>query len=77
LDNTQNKLQIREEKERGVYADPCTEETVTCISEVMSLIAKGARNRKIASTNMNRESSRSHGVFTAIIKTIQTLTTNE
>jgi len=41
------------------------------------LISKGTRNRKIASTNMNRESSRSHAVFTAIIKMIQTLSSDE
>lgn len=78
LDNSNNmKIQIREEKEKGVYADPCIEERVTSISDVMKLIEKGSRNRKIASTHMNRESSRSHAVFTAIIKTIQTLKSQE
>ena len=37
--------------------------------EVLELIQKGHDNRHIASTNMNMESSRSHAVFTAFIKT--------
>ena len=39
----------------------------------MDIITKGQDNRHVASTNMNRESSRSHAVFTAFIKTICTL----
>ena len=34
-------------------------------------------NRKMASTLMNSESSRSHAIFTAIIKNIQTLHSGE
>lgn len=29
---------------------------------------QGAANRKVAATNMNRESSRSHSVFTCVIE---------
>lgn len=71
------KIQIRESSDRGVYAEPCIEETIFGINDVFKLIDKGTRNRKIASTNMNRESSRSHAVFTAIIKTIQILKNKE
>lgn len=77
LDANDKKIQIREDKEQGVYAECCSEEKVTCIQDVLQLISKGTRNRKIASTNMNRESSRSHAVFTAIIKMIQTLSSDE
>ncbi|CDW79512.1 kinesin-like protein kif15 [Stylonychia lemnae] len=77
LDSSDKKIQIREDKEHGVYAEYSTEEKVNCIQDVLSLIAKGTRNRKIASTNMNRESSRSHAVFTAIIKVTQTLSSDE
>lgn len=42
-----------------------------------NLILKGARNRHIAFTNMNKESSRSHSVFTATIKTITIKENNE
>jgi kinesin family protein 15 len=37
---------------------------------VQDLIRRGQENRHVAATDMNSESSRSHAVFTAIIKTI-------
>lgn len=40
--------------------------------EVLELIERGKENRHVASTNMNLESSRSHAVFTAFIKTMAT-----
>jgi hypothetical protein len=36
----------------------------------MDIIKRGMENRHVASTNMNLESSRSHAVFTAYIKTV-------
>lgn len=44
-------------------------QVVSSLPEVMEVIAKGQLNRSVASTNMNRESSRSHAIFTAYIKT--------
>jgi hypothetical protein len=61
-------VQIRETPEKGVFPDPCIEEKVSSIAEVMEVINKGARNRHVASTNMNEKSSRSHAIFTAIIR---------
>jgi kinesin family member 15 len=40
------------------------------LKEVQEIIRKGMDNRKVACTNMNLESSRSHAVFTAFIKTV-------
>lgn len=42
---------------------------VNSLEDVLSLIKKGQVNRSVASTNMNRESSRSHAIFTAYIRT--------
>lgn len=33
-----------------------------------SILSQGAANRKVAATNMNRASSRSHSVFTCVIE---------
>jgi kinesin family protein 15 len=71
LDSTQPKVQIRETPDRGVFPEPCAEETVSSIQEVMNLISKGGRNRHVGATNMNKESSRSHAIFTAIIQMTQ------
>ena len=43
----------------------------------MDVISKGSRNRHVGATNMNQESSRSHAIFTAVIKMIQTLDSGE
>ena len=69
LDSTgRNKLNIREDK--GLtFLENCTENHVSSLKEVMGVIKKGQDNRHVAATNMNLESSRSHAVFTAYIKT--------
>jgi hypothetical protein len=71
LDGVGQKLQIREDK--GItFLEKCTEEHVSNLSEVLDLIQRGQDCRHVASTNMNLESSRSHAVFTAFIKTTST-----
>jgi hypothetical protein len=45
-----------------------TQKVVSSIEDVIDVIDKGQRNRSVASTNMNRESSRSHAIFTAYIR---------
>jgi kinesin family protein 15 len=77
LDPGQQRVVIRDNGEKGVYPDPCTEEQVQSISDVMAVINKGARNRHVGQTNMNQTSSRSHAIFTATIRMKQTLSTNE
>jgi len=62
-------LQVRENGKRGVFVEGVTEETVTSPGEAMNVLALGAKNRHVGSTAMNRESSRSHAVFTLTIDT--------
>ena len=45
-----------------------TQEVVSSPADVDRLIKKGQANRTVAATNMNRESSRSHAIFTAYIR---------
>ena len=47
-----------------------TQLVVKNMEDLENLLNKGQRNRSVASTNMNRESSRSHAIFTAYIRTI-------
>ncbi|KAL9275718.1 Kinesin-like protein [Drosera capensis] len=61
-------LQIREDLKKGVYVENLTELVVTSAREVMQQILQGAANRKVAATNMNHASSRSHSVFTCVIE---------
>ncbi|XP_023876908.2 kinesin-like protein KIN-12D isoform X2 [Quercus suber] len=43
-------------------------EDVKTVSDILSLLTQGSSNRRVAATNMNRESSRSHSVFTCVIE---------
>lgn len=69
LDVSQNKkLQIREDAQRGIILEGETQEAVSSPADVDRLIKRGQANRSVAATNMNRESSRSHAIFTAYIR---------
>ncbi|KAL5763630.1 hypothetical protein ACOSQ2_016224 [Xanthoceras sorbifolium] len=68
LDPSSNNLQIREDTKKGVYVENLKEIEVTSARDVIQQLIQGAANRKVAATNMNRASSRSHSVFTCIIE---------
>ncbi len=63
LDATRDNLDIRESKDAGIYVEGMSEHFVTSPAEVYATIRQGSENRATASTNMNRDSSRSHSVF--------------
>lgn len=56
-------LKIRENKDKSVYIEGVTEEYVTCAEDVIRVMDTGSGNRKVAATNMNDVSSRSHSIF--------------
>ena len=64
LDPESNNLHIREDIKKGVYVEGLNEEVVTSAQDVLDLILRGSKNRHVGSTSMNKESSRSHSVFT-------------
>ncbi|KAH9311588.1 hypothetical protein KI387_026623, partial [Taxus chinensis] len=68
LEPSSTNLQLREDVRKGVYVDNLTEIEVKSVQDVVQLLFLGAANRRVAATNMNRESSRSHSVFTCIIE---------
>ncbi|KAG0468813.1 hypothetical protein HPP92_018141 [Vanilla planifolia] len=68
LDPSSTNLLIREDLRKGVYVENLTEFEVENVNDIIKLLIQGASNRKVAATNMNRESSRSHSVFTCTIE---------
>ncbi|XP_024389740.1 uncharacterized protein [Physcomitrium patens] len=68
LEPSSTNLHMREDSKKGVYVENLTEIVVRSVQDVVVLLLKGAANRKVASTIMNRESSRSHSVFTCTIE---------
>lgn len=69
LEPTSVNLHIREDIKKGVYVEGLLEETVQSAQDMMEIISRGAKNRHVGSTSMNKESSRSHSVLTTIIET--------
>ncbi|CAE7917797.1 KIF15, partial [Symbiodinium sp. KB8] len=72
LDAASTNLALREDSDKGVYVDGLTEEEVACPEDALALMKRGARNRHIGATAMNRHSSRSHSVFTLRIECRET-----
>ncbi|CAI9785824.1 unnamed protein product [Fraxinus pennsylvanica] len=68
LDPSSVNLQIREDIKKGIYVENLNEVEVTSARDVIQQLIQGSANRKVAATNMNRASSRSHSVFTCIIE---------
>ena len=68
LDANSSNLLIREDIKKGVYVEGLIEEPISCVRDMLSLITRGARNRHVGATKMNRESSRSHSVLTTQIE---------
>ncbi|KAK1754789.1 kinesin-like protein KIF1A [Echria macrotheca] len=63
-------LKIRESPVEGPYVKDLTEVPVRNINEILRYMRAGDGNRTIASTKMNDTSSRSHAVFTIMLKQI-------
>ena len=66
-----NYLKVRESPTDGPYVKDLTEVTVRGISEVLRWMKLGDSSRTVASTKMNDTSSRSHAVFTLVLKQIE------
>lgn len=63
-------LKIRESPTEGPYVKDLTEVPVRSLDEILRYMTKGDRSRTTASTKMNDTSSRSHAVFTIMLKQI-------
>ncbi|KZZ97478.1 kinesin [Moelleriella libera RCEF 2490] len=65
-----NYLKIRESPTEGPYVKDLTEVPVRSINEILRHMKNGDMSRTTASTKMNDTSSRSHAVFTIMLKQI-------
>lgn len=53
---------------QSVFVEGCREIELFSADEAITLLLEGARNRHVAETSMNRESSRSHSIMTLMIR---------
>ena len=63
------KLDIKEHPDKGVYVKDLTTCIVKSISEIESYMDHGTNLRMTGETAMNRDSSRSHSIFTIYVET--------
>ncbi|KAJ1644094.1 hypothetical protein LPJ64_004190 [Coemansia asiatica] len=73
LSPTESNLPVHEDKTNGVYVKGLMEVFVSSVDEVYEVMRQGAKNRVVAYTNMNAESSRSHSIFQITIEQKDTL----
>ncbi|KAJ7311184.1 hypothetical protein JRQ81_006792 [Phrynocephalus forsythii] len=59
---SQSKI-LREDQHHNMYVAGCIEVEVKSTEEAFEVFWRGQKKRRIANTQLNRESSRSHGVF--------------
>lgn len=68
LDPASTGLSLREDIKKGVFVDGLLERDVASARDAYRVLNSGWLNRRVASTSMNRESSRSHAVFTVALE---------
>lgn len=64
----QEEIKLREDSQRGVYATPLKEEIVQSPNQLLRVIARGDQARKVAGTQFNARSSRSHAVVQIVVE---------
>ncbi|XP_045885365.1 kinesin-like protein KIF17 isoform X4 [Micropterus dolomieu] len=62
--DTKQRLELKEHPEHGVYVRDLSMHTVHSVGECEKIIEQGWRNRAVGYTLMNKDSSRSHSIFT-------------
>ncbi|XP_076754844.1 uncharacterized protein LOC143425727 [Xylocopa sonorina] len=67
LDKSGTDLKLKEDASGQVILQ-CREEITNCPHNVLSIMKKGDKNRRIGETNMNERSSRSHTIFRITIE---------
>ncbi|EEB15657.1 kif21, putative [Pediculus humanus corporis] len=73
LDPTQGyisgvRIKIHEDCNGSIYVKGMTQQPVTSVGEALNLLRQGALSRTTGATQMNSQSSRSHAIFTLLIK---------
>lgn len=68
LDPSRTNLKVREHPQTGVFVENLSTCAVENYKDVSDLLEMGLEQRTTATTNMNSESSRSHSVFTIVIR---------
>lgn len=69
--DVEKKLELKENPEKGVFVKDLTTCIVKSIPEIEAYMDHGTNNRKTGETAMNKDSSRSHSIFTIYVETAE------
>ncbi|EQC34751.1 hypothetical protein, variant [Saprolegnia diclina VS20] len=61
-------LKVREHPDRGAYVEHVSNHVVTSYHDIEYLLGEGAKTRRVAATEMNQVSSRSHAILTLSLR---------
>lgn len=70
---TGENLKVKEDPNKGIYVQDLTNVVVKTVPELEKLLNAGLKNRKVGETAMNKDSSRSHSIFTIFVETAEDL----
>ena len=62
------KIKLREDSKRGIYATPLREEIVQSPMQLLRVISRGDKSRQTGTTQYNMHSSRSHAVVQIVVE---------
>lgn len=68
---------MKEDPDKGIYVKNLTTVVVKEVSEIEKCMVSGTKNRKTGETAMNKDSSRSHSIFTLYLEMSEIDTTGE
>lgn len=66
--NMNNKMELREKPEGGFYVKELSSFMIQSVKELLEKLEQGRQSRHVAETNMNKESSRSHCIFSVTVE---------
>lgn len=73
LDGNRNKLNIRQAANGVAFAEGLVERLITTPEQVTEVLADGDKNRTVAATKMNSNSSRSHSIMQITVSSFNTI----
>ena len=70
-DVIKKRLEIKEHQETGIQVQDCQIRICNSVTELQRCLQEGNKNKATGETLMNRDSSRSHCIFTIYVETAE------
>jgi hypothetical protein len=71
------RMEVRENPETGVFVEHLSTYVVKSVPDMLKVLKRGQKSRKVGATNMNEGSSRSHSILSIIVEASEAKTDEE